>query len=219
MPPGSDKAGDETSKTSGKGKSGFSSIIADTALSPGKSWFKRDAEASSFILCRIEFAILNDINASSTSKQLWDDLQSQNREKSFTLRQNLFIYLMTTKLNEYPSVKEYQLNFKSILQKLYESGAPLPKDLQLAAFLHGLEETYSQWAFAKRFTIRSKAKDKDLLTIEDLTAKLLDESRITIAAEAKALSASRANNGCRNSDRPNTRCTFCKKEVHDEDNC
>ena len=126
---------------------------------------------------------------------------------------------MTTKLKEYPSVEEYQLNFKSTLQKLHESGAPLPKDLQLASFLHGVEETYSQWAFAKRSTIRSKAKDEDLPTTEDLTAELVDESRITIAAEAKALAGSRANNGRRNGDRPRTRCTFCEKEGHDEDNC
>ncbi len=126
---------------------------------------------------------------------------------------------MTTKLNEYPSVEEYQLNFKSTLRKLHESGAFLPKDLQFAAFLHGVEETYSQWAFAKRSTIRSKAKDEDLTTIEDLTAELLDESHITVVAEAKALAASRANNDRRNSDRPRTRCTPREKERHEEDNC
>ncbi len=122
-----------------------------------------------------------------------------------------------TKLNEYPSVEEYQLNFKSTLQKLHESGAPLPKDFQLAAFLHGVEETYSQWAFANRSTIQSKAKDEDLPTINDLTAKLLDESRITVAVEAKALASSKANNRRRNGDRPRTRRTFCDKEGHEED--
>ena len=219
MLPGSNKAGDETSKISDKEKSGSSSTSSDTALSPGQSWLKRDAKASSFILCTIEFALLDDIDASSSSKQLWDYLQSQYREKGFTLRHNLFIHLMTTKLNEYLSVEEYHLNFKSTLQKLHENGAPLTKDLQLAAFLHGVEETYSQWAFAKRSTIRSKAKDEDLPTIDDLTAELLDESRITVAVEAKALAASRANNSRRNSNKVRTRCTFCEKEGHEEDNC
>lgn len=55
---------------------------------------------------------------------------------------NLFIHFMTTKLNEYSSVKEYQLNFKLTLQKLHKSEAPLPKDLQFAAFLYGMEEVY-----------------------------------------------------------------------------
>ena len=80
-----------------------------------------------------------------------------------------------------------------------------------------MEETYSQWAFARRSIVRSKAKDKDLPTIDDLTAKLLDELRITVAVEAKTLAASRVSNGRRNGDGPRTRCTFCEKEGHEED--
>ena len=82
-----------------------------------------------------------------------------------------------------------------------------------------MEETYSQWAFAENSIIRSKAKDENLPTIDDLTAKLLDESRITVVVEAKALGASRANNGHRNGNKPRTRCTFCEKKGHEEDNC
>ena len=126
---------------------------------------------------------------------------------------------MTTKLNKYPFVEKYQLNFQSTLRKLHKIGVPLPKDLQLAAFLYGVEETYSQWAFAKRFTIWSKAKDKDFPTVDNLTTKLLDKLRITVAVKAKALAASRANNGRRNSDRPRTRCIFCELEGHEKDNC
>ena len=68
MFPGSDKAGDETLKISGKEKSGSSSTSSDIALSPGQSWLKSDAEVSSFILCTIKFALLDDIDASSISK-------------------------------------------------------------------------------------------------------------------------------------------------------
>lgn len=132
---------------------------------------------------------------------------------------NLFIHFMTNKPNKYSSVKEYQLNLKLTLQKLHKSEAPLPKDLQLAAFLYGVEETYGQWAFAKRSTIQSKAKKENLPTFDDFTAKLLNKSCITIAIEAKALATSKANNGRRNGNKPCTRCTFCKKERHKEDNC
>ena len=82
-----------------------------------------------------------------------------------------------------------------------------------------MEETYSQGAFAKRSTIQSKAKEEDLPTVDDLTAELLDETRIAVAVKAKALAASKANNGRRNGDRPRTRCKFCEKEGHEEDNC
>ena len=142
-------------KPSGKEKSDSTNM----ALSPDQSWLKRDSEAISFILCTIEFAILDDIDASSTSKQLWNYLQSQYGENDFNLRHNLSIHFMTTKPNKYPSVEEYQLNFKSKLQKLHESGAPLPKDLQLAAFLHGVEETVNRRSLsALPFEVRPKTK-------------------------------------------------------------
>lgn len=198
---GSDKAGDKISKIFGKERSGSSNTSSDTALSPSQSWLKRDAKTSSFILYTIDFAPFNNIDASNISKQLWDYLQSEYREKDFILRHNLFIYLITTKLNKYSSVEEYQLNFKPTLEKLYKSGVPLPKDLQLASFLYGVKETYSQWVFAKRFTIQSKAKNEVHLTIDNFIAECLDKSQIMIAVEAKALAASRAKNSCRNNNK------------------
>lgn len=68
--PGSNKAGNKTSKISDKEKSGSSSISSDTSLSPGQSWCKRDVEASLFILYTIKFALLDNIDASSIFKQL-----------------------------------------------------------------------------------------------------------------------------------------------------
>lgn len=114
---------------------------------------------------------------------------------------------------------EYQLHFQSKLQKLHEGATTLPKDIQLSAFFYGMEEKYSQWLYAKRSYIQSKAKDGDLLTIEDLTAKLLHESHIRIAADVKAPAVSNTANGCRISKKLRTRCIFCEKEGHEEDNC
>lgn len=74
MPSGSNKAGNKTSKISGKKKSGSSKTSSDTALSQDQSWLKRHAKACSFILCIIEFAVFDNIDASSISKQLWDYL-------------------------------------------------------------------------------------------------------------------------------------------------
>ena len=213
---GFDKAGCKISKLCDKEKWDSSSTIEDTILNPDQSWLKREAEVSLFILCTIEFTLLDNINPSSTSKQLRDHLYSQDREKDFTLRPNSFMHLMTSKLNKYPSVKEYQLNFKSSSQKLYDCVAPLPKDLQLTAFFHGVEEGYTQWAFAKRSTIQNKAKHKDLLTIKDCTIDFLGQSRVKVTAEAQAQTASTVNNSCRNS---GTRCAFYKEKRYEKDNC
>lgn len=125
---------------------------------------------------------------------------------------------MTTKLNKYLLVKEYQPNFKSILQKLHEDRVLLLKVLQFVTFFHGVEEIYNQWAFTKCSNIQNKVKDEDLPTIDNLIAKFFDKSRIMIAVEAKTLAASRANNGCRNGDRPRTSYIFYKREGYKEDN-
>lgn len=68
--PGFDKTIDEILKTSCKDKSSFSSTITNIALNPGRSWLKRDVEASLFILSIIEFELLNNIDVRSIFKQL-----------------------------------------------------------------------------------------------------------------------------------------------------
>ena len=50
IPPGSDKAGNKTSKISSKEKLGSSNTSSDTTLSLSQSWLKRDLKANSFIL-------------------------------------------------------------------------------------------------------------------------------------------------------------------------
>lgn len=149
---GFDITSNKTLKTSGKEKSGFSNTSTNTALSLSQSQLKKNAKASFFILCMIEFVFFDNIT-SNIFKQLWDYPKSQYKKKNFILWHNLFIYLITTKLNKYFSVKEYQLNFKLTLQKLYKSGAFLPKNLQLTAFFHRIEEIYSEQVFVKCSTI------------------------------------------------------------------
>lgn len=82
---------------------------------------------------------------------------------------------MTFKLYNFNTLKDIQIKFKLTMSKLYESGKHLPKDLQIATFLHGMEKTYCQWVFAKQYLIRGKRADNHLLTVDDLIAKLLNE--------------------------------------------
>lgn len=175
MPLRSDEAGCKISKIYDREKLDSSSKIANTILNADQSWLNSEAEVRLFILCAIEFLPIDHINPSSTSRQVRDYLYSQDGEKVFTLRQNSFIHLMTIKLNEDPSVKEYQLIFKSSLRKLHDSVASPPKDLQLTAFFHKVEETYTQSVFAQRLIIQDKAKHEDILTIKHCTVDLLDK--------------------------------------------
>ena len=143
-------------------------------------WHKKNAEAIALFVCNIDPDLLDEIHVDDTAKAIWDHLRNQFGERGFTLQHTLFIHLMTSKLSAFNTLQDFQIDFKSTLSKLHESGEPLPKDLQIAAFLHGVEETYSQWAFAKRFTIRGKGTDDPLPTVDDLTAELMDKSRANV---------------------------------------
>lgn len=74
MPPRFDKTDNKRSKIFVKKKSGFNSINTDTALNLGQFWHKKDVKTSSFILYIIEFTFLDNIDANSIFKQLWNYL-------------------------------------------------------------------------------------------------------------------------------------------------
>lgn len=74
MPPRFDKTYNKRSKIFVKKKSGSNSTNTDTAFNLGQFWLKKDVKTSLFILYRIEFAFLDNINANSIFKQLWDYL-------------------------------------------------------------------------------------------------------------------------------------------------
>lgn len=154
---------------------------------------KKNAEAIALFVCNIDPDLLDEIHVDNTAKAIWDHLRNQFGERGFTSRHTLFIHLMTSKLSDFNTLQDFQIDFKSTLSKLHESGEPLPKDLQIAAFLHGVEETYSQWAFAKQSTIRGKGADDSLPTVDDLTAELMDESRANVRAEATALTVTKGD--------------------------
>lgn len=51
---------------------------------------------------------------------------------------------MISQLNTFNSIQDFQIDFKSTLNKLHKNGKSLLKDLQIAVFLYEVEETYSQ---------------------------------------------------------------------------
>lgn len=98
---------------------------------------------------------------------------------------------MTSKLSAFNTLQDFQIDFKSTLSKLYKSGELLLKDLQIAAFLYKVEETYSQWAFAKQSTIRGKRTNNPLPIVDNLTVKLMDKLQANVWTKATALGAAR----------------------------
>lgn len=146
---------------------------------------------------------------------------------------------MISKLSIFNSFQDFQIDFKSILSKLYKSGKPFPKDLQIVAFLYGVEEIYSQWAFIKQSTIRGKKIDDSLPTVNNLTVELMDKLRTNIQAKVIILKEAKSRHnqtyGQENSRRRRRRgkeggapaglqrsklkCIHCKLQDHLEEFC
>ena len=52
-------------------------------------------------------------------------------------------------------ITAYSADFQITLNKLASTGSSLPSDLQLAAYLHGIENTYSDFAASQRSATRT----------------------------------------------------------------
>ena len=87
---------------------------------------------------------------------------------------------MIFKFKAFNTLQDFYIDFKSTLSKLDKSSKLISKDLQTAVFLHGVEKTYSQWAFAKQSIIQDIKIDDSLLTVDKLTVKFIDKLQTNI---------------------------------------
>ena len=58
------------------------------------------------------------------------------------LRFTLFVSLTTFKISLFRFIATYNMNFKITLDKLANTRSIFPSNLQLAAYLYGIEDTY-----------------------------------------------------------------------------
>ncbi len=130
----------------------------------------------------IDPSILTDDCTTNTAKQIWDAYTAQYKETGFVLRFILFIHLVTTKVGEFKSITAYNADFQITMDKLSSSGETLPTDLKLAAYLHGIEDIYPDFAAANRSAACTKVPE-----ISTVMAELEDEGRQVRSAESTAL--------------------------------
>ncbi len=79
------------------------------------------------------------------SKEFLDYYSTQYRKKKFVLRFTLFVHHIPSKVSSLRSINEYNADFQITLNKLQSSGAFIPDDLILAAYLHKIEDTHSDF--------------------------------------------------------------------------
>ena len=148
------------------------------------------------------------------------------------LRFTLFVHLTTSKVSVFRSITAYNANFQITLDKLANTGETLPSDLQLAAYLHGIEDTYPDFAASQQSAARTEVPG-----ISAVMAELEDEARTLnepTALPARSSNASRGRNYSRGNGNTRNRgrgsypsgqgrnseiCSHCHASGHSETNC
>lgn len=78
------------------------------------------------------------------------------QRKRFRVKIHLFVHPITSKVSAFRSITAYNADFQITLDKLRSSGNTLPDDLNLAAYLHVIEESYLDFAAANRSSAQKK---------------------------------------------------------------
>ncbi len=151
-------------------------------------YIQSHATARSILVLSIDLSILTDDCTTNTAKQIWHAYTAQYKEKGFVLRFNHFIHLVTTKVGAFKSITAYNADFQIKIDRLSSSGETLPTDLKLAAYLHGIEDTYPDFAAANRSAARTKVPE-----ISTVMAELEDGGRQARSAESTALTTRTKN--------------------------
>ncbi len=142
---------------------------------------QKHASEKGILILNIDPSILTDKCTTSTAKEIWDYYSTQYKEKGFVLWFTLFVYLTTSKVSSFRSITESNADFQITLDKLQSSGDSIPDDLKLLAYLHGIKDTYPDFAAAHRSGGRTKVP-----AISIVMAELEDEGRKS--SDATALS-------------------------------
>lgn len=148
------------------------------------------------------------------------------------MRFTLFVHLSTSKVSIFRSISAYNANFQITLDKLANNGQNLPSDLQPAAYLHKIEDTYPNFAVSQQLAARAKVP-----TISAVMAELKDEAQTSNKSTALPThssnaswrrSYSRGNKNTRNQGpgsyssgqgKNSKICSNCHALEHSETNC
>ncbi len=150
------------------------------------SFVQQHASAKGILILSIDPSILIDKCTTCSANEIWEYYLSQYKEKGFVLRFTLFVHFTTSKVSVFRSITTYNADFQITLDKLANTGSTLPSDLQLAVYLHRIEDTYPDFAASQQSAARTKVPD-----ISAVMAELEDGARTS--NEPTALPARSSN--------------------------
>ena len=155
---------------------------SDNIKKEHREYTQSHATAKSILVLSIDPSILTDDCVTNSAKQIWDAYTAQYKEKGFVLCFTLFTHLVTTKVSSFKLITIYNADFQITINKLSGLDENLLADLRLAAYLHGIETTYPDFAAAQKSSAKSKIPK--LLAV---MAELEDKKRQARAVESITL--------------------------------
>ena len=124
------------------------------------------------MILSIDLSILIDKCTTSLAREIWEYYSAQYKKKRFVLRFTFFVHLTTFKVSIFRSITAYNTDFQITFDKLANTGSTHLFDLQLAAYLHGIEDTYPDFAASQRLAARALVPN-----ISAIIAELEDKAR------------------------------------------
>jgi len=178
---------------------------------------------------RVERRVLNIRNP----VELWGKLQTFYERKGFSSRFYLWQKLFTLKLADYRkrdegnTIELYLDAFRSHVQQLRSSGAPVSNEIEASALLNGLDDGYESFIVSTTQSIRQTADDE--IDVEQLVSQLCDEDRRRTSGQTSteigdpntgsALNAHGKRRYSSQSDKPRLTCNHCERPGHKQNDC
>jgi len=117
--------------------------------------------------------------------------------------------------------------FRSHVQQLRSSGAPVTNEVQTSTLLNGLNDGYTSFIVSTTQSIRQTADDE--INVEQLVRQLCDKDRQRTSGQTtteigdpnsgSALNAHGKRRYQSHSNKPHWTCNHCDRDGHQQDNC
>ncbi|KAH9645213.1 hypothetical protein HF086_005758 [Spodoptera exigua] len=179
---------------------------------------KRDQKARAKICLMIKPHCLIHVRESKTAKAAWDALMTAFEDKGLNNRCRLLTKLVSLKLEQFSSIRDYITAIMTVAQQLRDLGKKVDDELLAALMLQGLTETFQPMRLAIENTNIELTTDyvkTKLLQMEDTYQA--SPSTVTTALQAK--NKSQKDKSHKNMSRSRVVKCFICKENHKAKDC
>jgi len=223
-------SGSASSSRTRSNTAGPSSDDNDTAV---QKWDENAERATAEIFLYLDERVERRVLKIRNPVELWGKLQTFYERKGFSSRFYLWQKLFTLKLADYRkrdegnTIELYLDAFRSHVQQLRSSGAPVSNEIEASALLNGLDDGYESFIVSTTQSIRQTADDE--IDVEQLVSQLCDEDRRRTSGQTSteigdpntgsALNAHGKRRYPSQSDKPRPTCNHCDRDGHRQDDC